>query len=319
MTRFVVLFLLASLASPVSLVSAQTDLDLYRELFAEGSRHWAEGRFSEALEQFSQAHEVFPNARSHRALGLVHFELRSFVEAVTHLRRALRDDRRPLSARLRVDPERVLQEASPHVGQYQIITESHAFLEVDGNPLNLVRLIALPPGEHSIRVSASGFDSEVRQLQVEGGEQQTLEIPLTPIVRERDQDPDPELVESPTPITRSVGVGVLVAGGLLTVSGVIAHVLFGNAKDAYDRSVDMNGCLPLEGGNVPDAEMRVECLDFEDRWTRSKPWIFVGYGAGAAAIVTGIILVTRDGGESDESALRCGPYAEVGVTCSARF
>lgn len=304
--------------------TAQDATEEYRRLFIEGSTAWESGDFAGAHELFEQAHALLPNARSYRALGLVRFELRNYIGAVEALRRALADERRPLSPRLREDPERVLREAAQYVGQYQVVTETTATLWVNGQSRGLTRLLVLEPGRHELEVRAGGFRTDIRRLEVSGGENETLTIELE---RERlpiDDTPDPdghggELTEEPSSPARPAGIALLISGGVVLASGVIAHLLVRDARDAYSESVDMGGCMPRVNGSVPDTEMRSECLRFQDRWQRSRPWTFVGYGLGAALIATGGVLIgIRGSGEDDEQVVRCGP-AGLGLNCRAEF
>jgi tetratricopeptide (TPR) repeat protein len=67
--------------------------------------------YSVAREHFLRAHEIQPNARTWRGLGMTAFELHLYDDAIRELSFALEDERRPLSPKLREEAELTLRVA----------------------------------------------------------------------------------------------------------------------------------------------------------------------------------------------------------------
>ncbi|MEM9072704.1 MAG: hypothetical protein AAGE52_29620 [Myxococcota bacterium] len=330
-TRSSFVFVAALLFADSGMLAAQdAPPEEYRALFMEGSREWADGHFEEALVLFTRAHEIFPNARSHRAIGLVSYETRSYVDSVTHLSAALSDSRRALNDEQRQDAERVLALGARFVGRYQIETSVDGFLEVDGEPRAQETVLVLARGEHTLRVTATGYHPEEQAVRVRGGESESLTFTLVEAGPETqtpnlnlnpNPNPTPDPVDEETSGATRAGRGALAAGVGLIAVGVLSHALYANARSAHRSSVSQGGCLPRVDGSVPESEVRSECLEFQDRWQRSRPWIGVGYGLGAAAAITGtvLLLVGRKSEDREDLSVSCSSHGTVGMSCSGRF
>jgi hypothetical protein len=154
----------------------------YREAIDEAVSEFAARRFDESRSLFAHAHALFPNARTLRGLGLAEFELRQYDECTRHLQAALRSTMRPLEGELRADTESLLERGQRYVARYTLrIRPPDAKLLVDGAPpleLEADHLLILKLGVHTLDVHANGFEPNHLQLQVTGGEQQTLDIHL---------------------------------------------------------------------------------------------------------------------------------------------
>ena len=57
----------------------------YRRLIKEGLAEYEARHFDEARSLFQRAHDLNPNARTHRGIGMASFELRDYVSAVHNL------------------------------------------------------------------------------------------------------------------------------------------------------------------------------------------------------------------------------------------
>jgi hypothetical protein len=154
----------------------------YRETVDEAVREFAAQNFEEARVLFVRAHQLFPNARTERGLGLVAFELRDYGECILRLEAALHAEVRPLDAALRADTKELLARAKQFVGRVLIRTlPAHASVSVDG----IARVerdesqpLVLKVGEHTLEAQAPGFIAEKRPFRVESGATQTLEMAL---------------------------------------------------------------------------------------------------------------------------------------------
>ena len=181
--------------------------------------------YAEARSGFREAHRLFPNARTFRALGMAEFELKNYPAALEYLEQALASAERPLSASQRADTEQLLTRARGYVGRYQLsLRPPSATLLVDGNAptLRAGNLLVLPVGEHSLEADADGHRPLRRSLQVVGGEQESLDLVLLPTpvaaapVEHRPDTPAP----AATPVYKKwwlwTTIGVVVAAGVAT-------------------------------------------------------------------------------------------------------
>jgi tetratricopeptide (TPR) repeat protein len=69
------------------------------------------GDLATAARLFELAHQLVPNARSERAVGLTWYKLRDYAQAIPWLMRALDDTRRPLTQRQRREVTALLADA----------------------------------------------------------------------------------------------------------------------------------------------------------------------------------------------------------------
>lgn len=137
--------------------------------------HWAEAR---AL--FGRAHELSPNARTFRGLGITAFELRRYVDAAAELEAALAEANKPLTAKQREEVQGLLARARDFIAVVTLeIQPSHAQLFLDGAPTrpNGGR-VSVDPGQHQLLVQAKGYQDWELALSADPGEKRDLEITL---------------------------------------------------------------------------------------------------------------------------------------------
>jgi tetratricopeptide (TPR) repeat protein len=206
----------------------------------------------EALAEFRRAHEIFPNARSLRGMGMVEFDLRDYEHAASHLEQALASEVKPLSGKLRSETEGLLERALRYLGEIRVVTDPQdATVLVDGSPAQLRAdgTLLLNPGDHVIEVSAAGRARDRRNVQVSGGERRQLMISLSKVDRAAQAaestaavplSPEPAQSER-QPVYRKwwvwTLVAVAVAGGATT-----AAILLTKDKEP--------GPQPVEGTNT---------------------------------------------------------------------
>lgn len=139
------------------------------------------GNFEEAREHFREAHELYPNARTLRGLGMVEFELRNYGESAKFLTGALNEQTRALDAELRHEVEVLLDRARAYVGEVRVAVEpGTATVSVDGVPVASGPNAALNllVGDHLLEFRASGRMPERRQISVRGRDQITIQVVL---------------------------------------------------------------------------------------------------------------------------------------------
>jgi hypothetical protein len=152
----------------------------YDEASGKGVRAFSVGRYMEARGHFQDAHRIWPTARSLRALGHCEYELRNYVVAIDLLERALASPERPLDAVQRAESEELLQRARGYVAHFKITTlPEHSDVTIDGVSIARTRIgLLLPVGLHFVEVSAPGFQTRRRELEIQGGIDQEILVEL---------------------------------------------------------------------------------------------------------------------------------------------
>lgn len=171
------------LALPLSLARAQASVEPpnYRDAIDQAVAEYELGNFAEARAQFRKAHELFPNARSYRGLGMSEFELRNYADAIGDLTRALDSDVKQLTGALRTQTEQLLHKARGYVARVQLELEpATTSVLIDGAPVELgpERDLLLDVGDHVLEFQAPGLLPQKRPLKVTGGEERTLRVVL---------------------------------------------------------------------------------------------------------------------------------------------
>jgi hypothetical protein len=155
----------------------------YRSVLEEAVSEYDAHRYEEARALFRRAHGLNPNARTLRGIGMASYELREYSDALRALEGALADQRRPLTAPQRREVEVLLERTRAFVGRFSIQpVPKEASVRVDGLvvPLGQDSPLILGLGRHSVSAEAPHYVTETRQIEVIGGERQTLTFQLHP-------------------------------------------------------------------------------------------------------------------------------------------
>ncbi len=200
-----------------SVVRAQEEPPGYRETIEQALSEYGLKNYEEASTLFSRAHELYPNARTLRGMGMAAFELRRYEESANDLEAALASKVRPLDGELRQETEALLTRARGFLAVVKVeLAPNNATLLLDGQPVNGNEL-NLRLGEHTLEVRAQDYRPETRTVRVHGGEVLRIDISL-----HRNQFAAGP-VERPKPLYKNAwlwtGVGLVVAGGI--VAGVL--------------------------------------------------------------------------------------------------
>jgi tetratricopeptide (TPR) repeat protein len=142
------------------------------------------GNFREARVHFQQAHQIFPNARTLRALGKTEYELKNLPTAISYLEQALQATARPLTPPQRAELEELIASARSQVARYVFLpVPADALLMIDGEPARLDdrNSVVLVAGDHFLEARASGYHSQGRRLHVVGKVNATIGIELRPV------------------------------------------------------------------------------------------------------------------------------------------
>ncbi len=176
----------------------------------------------------------------------------------------------------------------PSPARVEITTERDARIHVDGR-LTADRPIAVPAGKHLFVVSRPGRTSVSRELDLERGQEVSLEIALQPTGQRR--------------LARWVAVGAVVLGGVSLVSLGAAIYYDSKASNLRDR-------LETEGNGTADDI--VDYDRFADRrdQTRTAGFILGGTAAILATAAVGLYLFDTP----DEPTPMVAPNATGGAT-----
>jgi hypothetical protein len=310
MTRAACALALLLAAAPARAQDAASSADDVQAWVAEAVREYDAGNYLEAHALFLRVHEARPTARSQRALGKTSFELHRYRESVRWLEASLADERSPLTPEMRAEAEELLARARGFLGRYSIrASVASAAIDVDGQPLE-GETIDLEVGEHEIVARAEGHHPTTRRVTVRGGEVEVVELALVSSVAAAD----------PGGIFREFGWASIATGGALLVAGVIATAIWADAVSTLNLNLERGACFA-----DPASESVIEsppgvCTNLQNRYRLALPFVWVGYLGGAAFLAAGLGLVLGAPSRADATtALRCGPFAEAGIACGARF
>lgn len=201
--------------------------------------------YAEARSDLLEAHRLYPNARTLRALGMVEFELKNYPSSVSYLEQALASDVRALTAKQRSDAEALLERAQHYIGRYKIaLRPREATLLVDGQPtvLDAEGWLVLSLGDHPVEASAPGHRTLHRTLRVVGASRERLDLVLLPAPLQ-EQAPEtpvaPASARNDTPVYQRwwlwTTIGVVVAAGAAT--GLVLATRSPDPKPPQDGSL----------------------------------------------------------------------------------
>jgi tetratricopeptide (TPR) repeat protein len=299
----------------------------YRDLVDQALGEFKRKNWPEARSLFAQAHALNPNARTLRGLGVVSFEMREYVSAIVYLEQALAESRQALTDTQRGECQGLVTRARTYVGGFTpVLSPADATLVVDGAPplRDASGGLLLAFGEHVLTLSAPGYQTSTRRLQVQGGERTELRMELAP-------EPPPVVAapallaaapadathggEPATPAARepvAVRTETVTTGGLkYTWVALGAGVLFGGlaggsyyaGKREYDELLDAcesRGALgdPCSPGD-PDT----------DKVRRYERLTNAGLGLAAASALGAAVLLAIEWPRERQVVVGVGPQS----------
>jgi tetratricopeptide (TPR) repeat protein len=203
----------------------------YSETIKHAVTEYESGNWSEAHTLFSRAHELNPNARTWRGLGLASFELRHYLRAIEELGASLADTRKPLSAAQRGEVEGVLARAQQFLAVYRVsLDPPDAELRVDNQVARLEGgELRLDPGEYALVVRALGYQEQRTTLRAEAGTRADLPVVLVSHAQiepeaVKAKEPPPSAAQpfaEPPPTAKKTSM--LWAGGVALALGIAAE------------------------------------------------------------------------------------------------
>lgn len=297
----------------------ETDSAAYREFIEQGLAEFKLQNWPEARLLFRRAHELNPNARTSRSIGMVSFEMREYVPAVIALTEALADTRQPLTPAQRKECEALLLRAQTFVGSFVLnLTPAQLVLTVDGSAsvLDAEGRLLIAFGEHTVQASAPNYETVTRVLTVEGGETKPLEIvlrrssTLPPLVVSQEADqraapPHDAVVgarTSPAPEAREGGLRYTwVALGASAAFGAAAVSTWMIGQDKFDTLKNQCEAAAAAGTGCVRGETDISAPERLSRTTN------VLLGLSAASLVTAVVLLPLEWPRERRVTLGVGP------------
>jgi len=180
----------------------------YRALIAKALQEYSLGHWAEARVYFSDAHAIWPNARTLRGLGMACYEARAYDESIDFLQRALENRVQPLTTKLATEARELLDQATRFVGRVVVdVQPSIGAVTIDSKPVQTRSdgSIFINPGEHQLDVTASGYELVHRKFVVDPGQRLRLHVELISLSQEHastgaEATPTPRRVANPAPL-----------------------------------------------------------------------------------------------------------------------
>lgn len=283
-----------SAALCVSTAAAQAPSADYRRVIARAVEEFDTGHWPEARALFEQAHDLYPNARTLRGVGMCAFEMREYDQAVRALLYALAEPRRALTAEQRAETEALIERAMSFIGRYSVTLEpSDAQITVDDAVVSLSSRLELfvPVGSHEIVVRAAGHQTLRRRIDVHGGERDDLRLVLVAEGSTGFEDPP-------------AAIALFVASGALLLAEPFAIGWF------VDREETLGSCLD------PPPGFRCDNVDSLGGQRDAAIGLSLAFGIaalGAAAVGVVVWVIARN--DAEAARLACAPSLS-GLFCS---
>jgi hypothetical protein len=296
-----------ALAAPPSAVQDAGETAQYRALLEEAVSEYDARRYEEARALFRRAHDISPNSRTLRGIGMASFELREYVEALRSLEGALADKRRPLTPTQRQQVDSLLERTRAFVGRFFVKAQpKETVVRVDGAPsvLESDGSLLLSFGRHSLTAEASGSVSESREINVIGGERQELTFQLRADSSGQPAGKSDAVVATSPPATGAdagaSGAGWWFAGaGVLAAGAIVGYTSF----KWNDDTISSCDKLAMGGANGT-------CLKRDTAVSNRRLALAATIGASSGALVLGIIgavLWSTNSKPESGTALACAP------------
>lgn len=318
--RWVVLALTLFSVSGVAVAAENRDSPEYKDAIRKALQEYELGNWAEAKVFFSDAHALFPNARTLRGLALTTYALRDYVQAIAYFEQSLASLVQPLSPQLQQGAKEYLDQARRFVARVKLNVEPRsATLRIDDAPATLEPdgSVQLNPGQHELVATAPGYETLTRRWNVEAGARSELTLQL------RSQTADlPPVAAVPVAATsgepaakvehESADEGGGSAGPWILV-GVSAAMAIGGGVMLGVTASDIN--------SVENAKKMTPWADVESAYERTPALSAAGFallGVGVAGVAIGLTWALWPDEESGEErvALDLSP---TGVGLHGRF
>jgi tetratricopeptide (TPR) repeat protein len=322
--RLAAALLAAFIASPSlgGIASAQDTGDAaYRGAIDDAVQEFSAGHWEEARALFKRAHELSPNARTLRGMGMAAYEMRLYVQAIRELEAALRDTRKPLDAALRANVQQLIVKAREFVGRVRPeVQPAEAKLLIDGREpvFEPDGGVLLDVGTHVFSATLDGYKPTNVRAAVEGASDQVVRVLLEPLLaadpsvpaitpgqpKEPAAQPEPQRAtlapsaqRAPSTLDTYAWIALAGAGAF----GATAGVLYFAVGEAQYSDLESD-CAP----RCSDSQISDSGIKTTDALTN----VFLGL-AIASGLTSGVLFAIHAGHEEehDSLALDVGPGA----------
>jgi hypothetical protein len=296
--------------------------DTLRDALAEYDAH----HFEEARILFRRAHDLNPNARTLRSIGMASFELRDYVAAVRALSASLVDARKPLNPEQRAHVQGLLERSRMFVSVYTLkISPADAQVLIDGRAPEFEAdgTLLLGFGAHNLEVRKTGFMLRTFSVNVRGGERKELAMTLERKPADQVQGTRvaqaAEVAESTRANAKAVTpprAGWHPGSGWLLAAGGTALVALGGGAWWLDRNNELNKCSdPPVGYSSP-------CYQKNTIQTQRNLALGATLAAGAAAVTMAVVGIVSwnltPHAPANHGAIACSVFP-AGLVCGRTF
>ena len=198
------------------------------------------------------------------------------------------------------------------------VSEPSPIVYVDGEARGTKLSLALPPGQHRIRVEHAGFLPSDRDVDLTEGAEQVVRVRLIPTADTRDAyESSVRTRKTWGWVLVASGAAVGIGGGVLTLTAATAITDQKAAVADLDRRLAVGSGDPCSESNGSEAEPVLACKQqrdsaqakLENAKTRQVIGI-IGASVGGAALITGaILLLTAPPADRFTAAQRHKPKA----------
>jgi tetratricopeptide (TPR) repeat protein len=276
----------------------------YRAAIKDALAEYDAHHFEEARTLFRRAHQINPNARTLRGIGMASFDLRDYVAAVRTLSASLTETRKPLTPEQRTQVEGLLERSRLFIDVYTLkVAPADARILIDGRSPDLEpdNTVLLGFGTHTLEASKAGYVLRTFPISVRGGEHKELAVTLERKAPARARAAAvPEATAKSSPFSTSTNrshmrtIWFVAASGAALLSGSAgAYWLFENNQLSSCRNPPLNMRCDNEGAIATKRNLAVGAT----------------LVTGAAAL-TMAVLGILDGGSASR------PSAHSGLSCS---
>lgn len=332
------------LAALLAHAQPKQDQPEYVTTMVDAFREYNAGKYPEARALLQRVHELQPNARTLRGLGLVEYKLNHRAEALRLLTAAVNDTRKALAPAIKRETEKLIQDLRMHLGSYRIVVSPAEWtMTVDGSPADASEQpLLLEVGEHLLSVRSPGYQSQDRRVNVRGGETEELrfdlvpeapmvatappapEAPLSakaaarPLAARQLPEPPPSAKlaarsttarEEQSPLAQTTWGFIALGTSAISLAGTVIAWRIG--ESAAERWNDDNRCL-LDGGTREQ-----NCGADQDTAKTARTWATAGLiTTGVLAAAATILLWPRQQ-HSERSTARSQCFvAGIGLACT---
>jgi hypothetical protein len=309
------------------------------DLISRGVALRKAGSDQEATEVFRQAYQRFHSPRSAAQLGLSQHALGRWDDAEAYIVEALRADGDPWVRKNRDALTRALAVIKEHIARLEVLgTPDGAEVLVNGHVVGRLPMsaaVGISAGEVDVETRAPGYKSEVRKLELKGGQYQRLvvrlEKPATtattapatgrdgigtvvqPLPRSEPGGGEPNPRSGGTPeedqpsqagqpqalairkTAKWVALGLAVGGLGVGVGSTLVR-----SSKLHELSSHQGGpCLDSNGRAVDgNGNLVPACQGALDTYRSARPWPIVGFVSAGVFAATWLVLLLTEPDES---------------------